>query len=105
MDELQLLLRAVLGLLRKGAPALLRRDTGVADLLIVLDHRHATHHGLLAELVQRLEVEMTEPFVPAPGFVVLPRGEVEWLRGLKMEDEFQSWRACIFTFMSRLHSW
>jgi hypothetical protein len=51
VDELQLLLRTVMSLLREGAPALLRRDAGVANLLGVLDHRHAAHHGVLAELV------------------------------------------------------
>jgi hypothetical protein len=61
-------------------------DAGVADLLSVLDHRHVAHHGLLAELVQRLEVEVAESFVPAAGVVVLPRGEAERLRGLEMED-------------------
>jgi hypothetical protein len=39
-----------------------------------------------AELVQRLEVEVVESFVPAPGVIILPCGEAERLRGLKMED-------------------
>jgi hypothetical protein len=84
-------------LLREGAPTLLRRDAGVAELLDVLDHRHAAHHGLLAELVQRLEVEVAEPFVPAPGFVVLPRGKAERLCGLKMEDIEAAGPRCTLT--------
>jgi hypothetical protein len=44
----------VLSLLREGAAVLLFHDIGVADLLRVLDHRHAMHHGFLAKLVQCL---------------------------------------------------
>jgi hypothetical protein len=52
----------------------------------VLDHRHAAHHGVLAELVQRLEVEVAEPLVLAPGVIALPRGKADQLRGLEVED-------------------
>jgi hypothetical protein len=86
MDELQLLLRAVLSLLREGAPALLRRDAGVANLLGVLDHWHAVHHGVLAKLVQRLEVEVAKPLVLVLGVVALPHDEADRLRGLEVED-------------------
>ena len=40
-DELQLLVHTVL-------------DIGVANRLVMFDHRYATHHGLLVELVQCL---------------------------------------------------
>jgi hypothetical protein len=66
--------------------ALLRRDAGVANLLGVLDHQHVAHHGVLAKLVQRLKVEVVKPLVLAPGVVALPRGKVDRLRGLKVED-------------------
>jgi hypothetical protein len=86
VDELELLLRAVLGFSREGASPLLRDDAGVVELLDVLDHRQRAHHGLLAELVQRVEVEMPKPLVPAPSFVILACGEAERLGRLEMED-------------------
>jgi hypothetical protein len=86
VGELQLLLCAVLSLLQEGVPTLLHHDAGVANLLGVLDHRHAAHHEVLAELVQRLKVEVVKPLVPVPSVVALPCGEADRLRGLKVED-------------------
>ena len=86
MNKLELLLRAVQGLTWEGAPPLLRGDAGVAELLDVVDHRHPACHSPLAQLVQHLEVEMAEPFVPVPRFIVSARGEAEWSSHLKMED-------------------
>ena len=51
VDELQRLLGAVRGLLRKRPAAYLGGDAGVADLRRVLNHRSASGHRLLAEPV------------------------------------------------------
>ena len=42
--------------------------------------------GLLAQLVQCLEVEMAESLVPVPHFIITARGEAEWPSHLEMED-------------------
>jgi hypothetical protein len=39
-----------------------------------------------AELVQCLKVEVAKQLMPALGVVALPRGEVDRLRGLEVED-------------------
>jgi hypothetical protein len=66
VNKLELLLCTVQGLTWEGAPPLLRGDAGVTERLDVVDHRHPVCHGLLAQLVQRLEVEMVEPPVSTP---------------------------------------
>jgi hypothetical protein len=86
VNKLELLLHAVHGLAREGAPALLRHDASVAELLNMVDHRYPAHHGLLTELVKRLEVEVAEPLMPAPGFIIFPCSEAEWSRRLEVED-------------------
>jgi len=43
----------------------------------VLDHRHPVHHVLLAQLVQRVEVQMVVELMPQPGLLVLARSETE----------------------------
>jgi len=58
MDQLQWILSVVLRLLRERLPTLFGDDAGVADLLCVLDDGEAARHGVLAELVQRFEVEV-----------------------------------------------
>ena len=52
--------------------SLLGGDVGVAQLLHMVDARHALHHLLVAELLQGLEVEVPKAPVPPPGFIVLP---------------------------------
>lgn len=44
------------------------------------------HHALLAQLVQRLEVEVPEPLVPMPCFIITTSSEVEWPSRLELED-------------------
>jgi len=85
MDQLQWVLSAVLRWLREQQSALLGDDAGVADLLCVLDDGEAARHGVLAELVQRFEVEVAKPLVPEPVVVVLPCGEADRLRGVEVE--------------------
>ena len=75
MDELELLLRTVQSLVRKGVP-LLRNDASVTKLLAVLDHRQPAHQGLLAEVVQHLEVEVPDPLMLTPRFIILACSEV-----------------------------
>jgi hypothetical protein len=48
----------------------LGEDTGVAELLHVLDAQHTLHHLLVAELLQSLEVEMPKALVPQPSVIV-----------------------------------
>jgi len=90
MHELQLLLGAEARLAGEGEPSLLGEDAGVAELLHVLDSRHALHHLLVAELLQGLEVEVLKALVPPP-LVVIAAGYkacrqwwsvVEAIRGL-----------------------
>jgi hypothetical protein len=54
----------------EGKLSLLGKDAGVAELLHVLDSRHALHHLLVAELLQGLEVEVPKALVPPPGVVL-----------------------------------
>ena len=76
----------VLGFSRERSPPLLGDDAGVAELLDMLDRRQPVHHVVLGELVERVEVEVAVAFMPVPCFVILARGEVEWLRRLEVED-------------------
>jgi hypothetical protein len=86
MNKLELLLHAIHGLAREGAPALLCHDAGVAELLDMVDHRYPAHHGLLTELVKHHEVEVAEPLMPALCFIIFPCGEAEWSCRLEVED-------------------
>ena len=85
VDELQRLLGAVRSLLWERLAAHLGGDAGVADLCRVLDHRNALGH-LLPEPMESVEVQMSKPLVPAPGIVVLPRGETNRLHGVEMKN-------------------
>jgi hypothetical protein len=53
-------------LARKGEPPLHGEDAGVAELLHVLDSRHALQHLLVAELFQGLEVEVPKVGLTQP---------------------------------------
>jgi hypothetical protein len=86
VDELEQLLRAVLGFSRERSPPLLGDDAGVAKLPDVLDYRQSAHHVLLAEFVQHVEVEVAEELMPAPRFIILTRGQAERPSSLEVED-------------------
>jgi len=86
VDKLQRLLGAVRSLLRERPAAHLGADAGVVDLRRVLDHRNASGHLLLAEPMESVEVQMSKPLMPAPGIVVLPRGETNRLHGVEMKN-------------------
>lgn len=51
----------------------------------MVDHRHPAHHGLLVQLVQRFKVEIAEPFMPTPHFIISARGETKWSSHLEVE--------------------
>jgi hypothetical protein len=67
-------------------PPLLGEDAGVAELLHVLDSRHALRHLLVAELLQGLEVEVPKALVPPPGVVIAAGCKAHGLRHLHMEN-------------------
>jgi len=75
VHQFQLLLRAVLGLGGEGRTPLLGEDARLAEVAGVLDHRHPTHHVVLAELVQGVEVEMTVALMPQPRLIILAHDE------------------------------
>ena len=77
MDELQRILRAVLGFTRERGSAVLGDDARVAELADVADHRQPTRHVVLGQLTECVEVEVVVPLVPAPSFIILVRGEAE----------------------------
>jgi hypothetical protein len=63
--ELQLLLGMEARPTREGEPPQLGEDAGVAELLHVIDVRHAPHHLLAAELPQGLKVEVPKALLQA----------------------------------------
>jgi hypothetical protein len=77
MDKLELLQHVVRSLTRKRPPLELGHDTGVTQLLNVVDLRHPAHHLLTSELLKCLEVEMPKPFMLAPGLIILMSGKAE----------------------------
>jgi len=79
MHQFQLLLRALLGLGGEGCTPLLGDDAGVAEMAVVLDHRHPAHYVLLVQLVQGVEVEVAVAFMPKTRLIILARGEAELL--------------------------
>ena len=86
MDELQRILRAVLGFTRKRGSAVLGDDARVAELADVAYHRQPTRHVVLGQLSECVEVEVAVPLVLAPSFIVLARGETERRGRLDVED-------------------
>ena len=70
----------------KEKPPLLGKDAGVAELLHVLDSRHALYHLLVAELLQGLKVEVPKALVPPPGIVVVAGYKTHGLCHLHMKD-------------------
>jgi hypothetical protein len=77
VDELELLQRTVRNLSRKRPLLVLGHHACVTQLRDVVDLRHPTHHLLAPEILERLEVEMPEPFMPTPGLIVSMSGEAE----------------------------
>jgi hypothetical protein len=86
VHELQLLLGAETHLVGEREPPLLGEDAGVAELLHVLDSRHALHHLLVFEQLQGLEVEVPKALVPPPGVIVAAGCKTHGLRHLHVED-------------------
>jgi hypothetical protein len=85
VNKLEQLLCA-LGFSRKGSSSLLGDDASVAELPDVLDHRQSTHHVLLAELVQHVEVEVAETLVLVPRLVILAHGKAKRPSRLEVEE-------------------
>jgi hypothetical protein len=54
-------------------------------LLDVVDHQHPARHGLLAQLVQCLELEMAKLLMLVPCFIISTRGEAKWPSHLELE--------------------
>jgi hypothetical protein len=84
--ELQLLLSAKARLAGEREPLQLGEDAGVAELLHVVDARHAPHHLLAAELPQGLKVEVPKALVPPPSVVVAVGCKTKRLRHLCVKD-------------------
>ena len=85
MHQLELLDGVVGGLTREGPALQLGHNTGVTELLDVVDTSHAADHLLLAELLQGFEVKVPEVFVPTPRLIILARGKAEVVCHLYME--------------------
>ena len=68
------------------SPPQLGEDAGVAELLHVVDVRHAPHHLLAAELSQGLKVEVPKALVPPPSVVVAAGCKTKRLRHLRVKD-------------------
>jgi hypothetical protein len=86
VDELQRVLRVVLGFSQKWGAAMLGDDACVAKLADVVDHRQPAHHVILGELMKRVEVEMAEALMPALRLIILARSEAERLGRIEVED-------------------
>jgi len=70
MNQVEGVLSAELRLSREWRPLLLGEDASVAELICVLDRWQAVDHLLLRQLLQGVEVDVAEAFVPLPGVVV-----------------------------------
>lgn len=86
MHELELLLGSEARLARERVLLLLDHDAGVAELLHMVDARHALHHLLGAELLQGFEAEVPKALVPPPSLVIAASSKAEGLRHLRVED-------------------
>jgi hypothetical protein len=86
MHGLQLLLGVEACLAGEGEPPLLGDDAGVAELLHVLDSRHALHHLFVTELLQGLEVEVPKALVPLLGIIIAAGCKAHGLRHLHVEN-------------------
>jgi hypothetical protein len=75
VEELQRVLRAVLGFNREWGAAVLGDDAHVAEFADVVDRRQPAHHVVPGELTKRVKVEMAEALMPAPHLIILARGE------------------------------
>ena len=51
---------------------------GIADLVHLLQWRQTTHHVMVDETAQRLEADVPESSVPAPGRLGAPRRQTHW---------------------------
>ena len=69
MDQLQLPLRVVLGLLGEGAAPVLGEDAGVTELVHVLHEREATDHA--GHLADGVEVDVAKTFMSPPGILLV----------------------------------
>jgi hypothetical protein len=70
VHELEPLLGSEARLLGKGESPLLRQYVDIAELLHVVKAQQASYHPLTTELLQGLEVKVTEALVPLPRLVV-----------------------------------
>jgi hypothetical protein len=71
MHELEPLLGSEARLLGKGELSLLCQHADIVELLHMVKARHASYDLLGTELLQGLEVKMSEALVPLPCTVVL----------------------------------
>jgi hypothetical protein len=71
MHEHEPLLGSKARLLGKGEPPLLRQHVNVTELLHVIKARQVSYHPLGTELLQGLEVKVTEALVPLSRLVIL----------------------------------
>jgi hypothetical protein len=73
-------------LARKREPPQLGEDIGVAELLHVVNVRHAPHHLLATELPQGLKVEVPKALVPPPSVIVAVGYKTKRLHHLRVKD-------------------
>jgi len=86
VHQLELFLRAVLGFGREWQAPLLPGQAPIADLVDVVDQGQPAHHAAEDELLERAEVEVSKPRVPAPGRVISLCREADWPPDVELED-------------------
>ena len=83
MYQLESVTRSELGLLWEQRASLFASETGLAQLLLLLDAWEASHHTTTCHPLKRVEVEVTESRVPAPRLQVMLPGKSHWLHWIE----------------------